>query len=110
MLYSGRWSPAKAKNARLLGQGVAPSPHRPSHGSTGQGEATRPALLHNPTSSFDVYMICIYGLEGQFTWHEPKRRTNLTMHGLDFVDAEEVFVARHLLSRTTDFSIQNSAL
>ena len=36
-------------------------------------------------------MICIYSLEVQFTWHEPKRQTNLTTHGLDFVDAEEVF-------------------
>jgi len=25
------------------------------------------------------------------TWDEPKRRTNLKKHGLDFVDAERVF-------------------
>ena len=36
-------------------------------------------------------MICIYSLEVQFTWHEARRRTNLTTHGLDCVDAEEVF-------------------
>ena len=41
--------------------------------------------------SLDEYTICIYSLEVQFTWHEPKRRTNLTTHGLDFMDAEEVF-------------------
>ena len=27
----------------------------------------------------------------RLTWHEVKRRTNLTAHGLDFADAEEVF-------------------
>ena len=27
----------------------------------------------------------------QFTWREPKRRTNLTKHGVDFADAERVF-------------------
>ena len=27
----------------------------------------------------------------RFTWHESKRRTNLTKHGLDFVDAPLVF-------------------
>jgi len=25
------------------------------------------------------------------TWDEPKRRTNLRKHGVDFIDAEEVF-------------------
>ena len=49
-----------------------------------------PVLSQRPTS-FDEYTICIYNLEVQFTWHETKRRTNLTSHGLDFVDAEEVF-------------------
>jgi uncharacterized protein len=27
----------------------------------------------------------------RFTWNEAKRRRNLTDHGLDFVDAEQVF-------------------
>jgi len=27
----------------------------------------------------------------KFTWHEPKRRSNLKKHGFDFADAEEVF-------------------
>lgn len=27
----------------------------------------------------------------RFTWHEAKRRTNLKEHGLDFVDAKQVF-------------------
>jgi uncharacterized protein len=27
----------------------------------------------------------------QFTWHEPKRRTNKKVHGLDFKSAEDVF-------------------
>ena len=27
----------------------------------------------------------------QFTWDEPKRRRNLKVHGLDFVDASKVF-------------------
>ena len=49
-----------------------------------------PVLSQRPTS-FDEYTICIYNLEVQFTWHETKRRTNLTSHGLDFGDAEEVF-------------------
>lgn len=26
-----------------------------------------------------------------FTWHEPKRQSNLKKHGLDFADAEQVF-------------------
>jgi len=26
-----------------------------------------------------------------FLWHEPKRRSNLNKHGLDFADAEQVF-------------------
>jgi uncharacterized protein len=26
-----------------------------------------------------------------FTWHEPKRQTNLKKHGLDFADAAQVF-------------------
>jgi uncharacterized DUF497 family protein len=27
----------------------------------------------------------------RFTWHEAKRESNLKIHGLDFVDAREVF-------------------
>lgn len=27
----------------------------------------------------------------KFTWHEAKRRSNLTKHGLDFADAAQVF-------------------
>jgi len=27
----------------------------------------------------------------KFTWHEPKRQTNLKAHGFDFCDAEQVF-------------------
>ena len=27
----------------------------------------------------------------QFTWHEPKRQSNLKKHGVDFNDAERVF-------------------
>ena len=27
----------------------------------------------------------------RFTWHESKRRANLTKHGLDFADAAKVF-------------------
>ena len=27
----------------------------------------------------------------RFTWQEPKRRANLTKHGVDFADAERVF-------------------
>lgn len=27
----------------------------------------------------------------RFTWHEPKRASNLREHGLDFADAEHVF-------------------
>lgn len=27
----------------------------------------------------------------KFTWHEPKRQTNLKKHGIDFVSAERVF-------------------
>ena len=27
----------------------------------------------------------------RFTWDEPKRRANLSKHGLDFADAERVF-------------------
>ena len=27
----------------------------------------------------------------RFTWHEPKRQTNLKKHGIDFADAERVF-------------------
>ncbi len=27
----------------------------------------------------------------RFTWREPKRRANLKKHGVDFVDAEQVF-------------------
>lgn len=27
----------------------------------------------------------------RFTWHEPKRLTNLKKHGFDFVDGERVF-------------------
>jgi uncharacterized DUF497 family protein len=27
----------------------------------------------------------------KFTWHEPKRISNLKKHGLDFADAEQVF-------------------
>ena len=27
----------------------------------------------------------------RFTWDEPKRRRNLKDHGLDFIDAEQVF-------------------
>ena len=27
----------------------------------------------------------------RFTWREPKRRTNLTKHEVDFADAERVF-------------------
>lgn len=27
----------------------------------------------------------------RFTWQEPKRRANLTKHGVDFADAEQVF-------------------
>ena len=49
-----------------------------------KGPAPRP-------SSLDAYTICIYSLTVQFTWHEAKRQTNLTTHGFDFVDAEEVF-------------------
>lgn len=26
-----------------------------------------------------------------FTWHEPKRRSNLKKHGFDFADAQQVF-------------------
>jgi uncharacterized protein len=26
-----------------------------------------------------------------FTWHEPKRQSNLTKHKLDFADADDVF-------------------
>ena len=26
-----------------------------------------------------------------FTWHEPKRQSNLNKHGLDFADAPQVF-------------------
>ena len=28
----------------------------------------------------------------RFFWHEPKRQANLKKHGLDFVDAEHVFM------------------
>ena len=49
-----------------------------------------PVVGPRPTS-FDAYTICIYNWGVQLTWHETKRRTNLTSHGLDFVDAEEVF-------------------
>ena len=49
-----------------------------------KGRALRPFSL-------DEYTICIYSLAVQFTWHEAKRQTNLTTHGFDFVDAEEVF-------------------
>ena len=27
----------------------------------------------------------------RFTWHEPKRKANLKLHGLDFLDAPRVF-------------------
>jgi len=27
----------------------------------------------------------------RFTWHEPKRRANIRKHGIDFVDATEIF-------------------
>jgi uncharacterized DUF497 family protein len=27
----------------------------------------------------------------RFTWHEPKRESNLKKHGLDFCNAEKVF-------------------
>ena len=27
----------------------------------------------------------------RFTWHEPKRQTNLKKHGVDFIDSERVF-------------------
>ncbi len=27
----------------------------------------------------------------KFTWHESKRQSNLTKHGFDFADAEQVF-------------------
>lgn len=36
-----------------------------------------------------------------FIWHEKKRRTNLTKHGIDFTDAETIF-SGHTLTAEDD--------
>lgn len=33
----------------------------------------------------------MYNVIMRFTWHEPKRQSNLKKHGVDFVDAENIF-------------------
>ena len=39
----------------------------------------------------DARLTCIYNAHMRFTWHGAKRESNLQEHGLDFVDAPEVF-------------------
>jgi hypothetical protein len=73
--------PAPEKGARSPTQGLhagLPSPH----------------LRHRETPksfALDAYTIRIYNMP-VITWDQRKRRLNLTKHGLDFVDAEGVFL------------------
>lgn len=40
----------------------------------------------------------------KFTWHEPKRKSNLKKHGFDFADAEQVFAGPTMtLEDTRDY-------
>jgi uncharacterized DUF497 family protein len=40
---------------------------------------------------FDVHTLHIYNAIVQFEWDEAKRATNVSKHGVDFVDAPEMF-------------------
>ena len=37
----------------------------------------------------------------QFTWHEPKRQTNVAKHGYDFADAPQVFAGPTITQEDT---------
>ena len=41
----------------------------------------------------DVHTYCIYTVPVKFEWDEAKRAANLAKHGIDFVDALEMFAA-----------------
>jgi len=36
-----------------------------------------------------------------FTWDEPKRQENLTKHGIDFADAEDIFAGHTVTAEDT---------
>jgi len=48
-----------------------------------------------------MFYFCIYNNNGSFEWDENKNKANIEKHGLDFQDAPEVFLKRHITMEST---------
>lgn len=61
------------------------------------GFRTNPALHRQRSIILQVHIIVCIIAKMNFTWDERKRRANIAKHGLDFADAEKVFVGPMVL-------------